>query len=463
MAIKLNGDKSFLWQWDTNQYLEVGSGAAQVHFKVNAQTAISVEAANGRARIPDELLKKSGTIVCWMYDGDATITQINVGVKPRTKPPGYIDTPTDAKLFDDLEERMDELERTGIAWYPSAAADGTLTWRKVNSEQPPAAVNLKGPQGQRGPQGPMGPKGEGGSTGPRGEKGDPGEPGLQGLKGDTGLTPNIRVGTVDTLPAGSKATVTRGGTNENPILNFGIPRGADGSGSGTGGENGATFTPNVSQEGVISWTNDKGYENPEPVNIRGPQGERGQQGMKGDTGAQGPKGDAGPQGIQGAAGSNGITPSIGANGNWYLGSADTGKPSRGTAGAAGAKGDKGDKGDMGPQGPKGDKGDTGAVGPQGPKGADGNPGIVVRDVGVYSSYWSYSTDQEESGYPYRCVLEISGATEDMVPDVYFNIGEAVSGIFSPVSQTYAGGVYIYAAEKPASYIRIPVIRLTKTT
>ena len=39
---------------------------------------------------------------------------------------------------------------------------------------------------------------------------------------------------------------------------------------------------------------------------------------------------------------DGITPSIGDNGNWYIGSTDTGKPSRG---APGAKGDKGDKGD----------------------------------------------------------------------------------------------------------------------
>ena len=38
---------------------------------------------------------------------------------------------------------------------------------------------------------------------------------------------------------------------------------------GTPGENGATFTPNVSDEGIISWTNDKGLENPTPVNIKG--------------------------------------------------------------------------------------------------------------------------------------------------------------------------------------------------
>ena len=39
------------------------------------------------------------------------------------------------------------------------------------------------------------------------------------------------------------------------------------------GENGATFTPSVSADGVISWTNDKGLDNPDPVNIKGKKGD----------------------------------------------------------------------------------------------------------------------------------------------------------------------------------------------
>lgn len=42
---------------------------------------------------------------------------------------------------------------------------------------------------------------------------------------------------------------------------------------------GATFTPSISNEGVLSWSNDKALTNPEPVNIRGPQGETGPQGL----------------------------------------------------------------------------------------------------------------------------------------------------------------------------------------
>lgn len=42
--------------------------------------------------------------------------------------------------------------------------------------------------------------------------------------------------------------------------------------------NGATYLPSVDKEGNISWTNDKGLENPSSQNIRGPQGIQGPQG-----------------------------------------------------------------------------------------------------------------------------------------------------------------------------------------
>lgn len=55
--------------------------------------------------------------------------------------------------------------------------------------------------------------------------------GKNGKDGDPGTTPNIQIGTVETLPAGSEATASMGGTAENPLLNLGIPRGADGGGT----------------------------------------------------------------------------------------------------------------------------------------------------------------------------------------------------------------------------------------
>ena len=54
-------------------------------------------------------------------------------------------------------------------------------------------------------------------------------------RGENGAVPDIQIGTVTTLPAGSDATASMGGTAENPLLNLGIPRGADGQGGGSGG------------------------------------------------------------------------------------------------------------------------------------------------------------------------------------------------------------------------------------
>ena len=131
------------------------------------------------------------------------------------------------------------------------------------------------------------------------------------------------------------------------------------------------FLPSVSEEGVISWTNKAGIENPPSVNIKGPQGiqgpagakgdtgERGQQGIQGERGTKGEKGDPGPegprgqQGLQGPRGLQGL---------------------QGPQGLVGPQGDTGPQGPQGERGPKGDKGDRGSTGPQGPEGPRGVQG-----------------------------------------------------------------------------------------
>ena len=52
-----------------------------------------------------------------------------------------------------------------------------------------------------------------------------GTDGTDGTNGQDGITPNLQIGTVTTLEPNEQATVTRTGTDENPILNFGIPKG----------------------------------------------------------------------------------------------------------------------------------------------------------------------------------------------------------------------------------------------
>lgn len=111
--------------------------------------------------------------------------------------------------------------------------------------------DIRGPAGPQGIQGIQGPAGKDGAQGPRGNPGPKGDS-FQTVVEDDG-DGNITIRTL---------TGEEGGT----------------------GTPGVTFTPSVSADGVLSWTNDGGLDNPEPVNIKGPAGQ------KGDTGATGAAG-----------------------------------------------------------------------------------------------------------------------------------------------------------------------------
>ena len=214
------------------------------------------------------------------------------------------------------------------------------------------------------------------------------------------------------------------------------------SGSGTPGQpgkDGVTFIPSVSEEGIISWTNDGNLPNPEPVDIMGPQGEPGQDGTPGERGEQG---EPGPQGNPGADGENGlpaltygkikettVTPTVGGVTNFieagdlppslfsrtpivgdrfillalrtttgqsfildceitlvssYVASKNVGVVE--TTGKQGEKGDTGDTGTKGDTGPQGEPGPEGPQGPQGPKGEDGEglPAVTADDNGKFA-------------------------------------------------------------------------------
>lgn len=194
----------------------------------------------------------------------------------------------------------------------------------TGAQGPKGEAGERGPKGETGAQGPkgdtgeQGPKGETGTQGPKGETGErgpKGETGAQGPKGDTGAgflvkgyyaTASVLEASVQNPMAGDAYGVgasepydiyifdgvTESWINNGPLQGArgekgdkgepgeaGTPGrdGADGTDGQNGepGQNGATFTPSVSTDGVLSWTNDGGKENPASVNIKGPAGEAG--------------------------------------------------------------------------------------------------------------------------------------------------------------------------------------------
>lgn len=114
----------------------------------------------------------------------------------------------------------------GATYTPSIDTNGVLTWTNNGNLPNPSPVNLKGPSG------------------------------------------TVSVAGTQTLPAGSDASVTNSGTPTDARLTFKIPK----------GDTGAVFTPSVSADGVISWTNNGELSNPAAQNIKGAQGKPGANG-----------------------------------------------------------------------------------------------------------------------------------------------------------------------------------------
>ncbi len=70
---------------------------------------------------------------------------------------------------------------------------------------------------------------------------------------------------------------------------------------------------------------------------------------------------------------------------------------------------------------------------------------------------AFVSNSTYSDFPYRAAVALTGVTAAMVPEVFFGLTDAMSGNFAPVAESYAGGIYIYAAAKPSAAITIPTI------
>lgn len=164
-------------------------------------------------------------------------------------PGGHRVTITDAsgqKSFDVLngDAESDKL------WKPTVSADGTIAWTKTTSEDTPTPQNIKGAQGN---------------------------PGTPGSPGADGVSPSVAVAQIT---GGHRVSVTDAdGTKTFDVLDGEKgDEGAPGSPGATGspGADGTTFTPTVSENGDLYWSNDDGKPNPATVNIKGPKGDKGE-------------------------------------------------------------------------------------------------------------------------------------------------------------------------------------------
>lgn len=300
-----------------------------------------------------------------------------------------------------------------------------------------------------GPQGAPGKDGQDGAQGPRGEQGIQGP---QGPQGPTGLAAKVNVGTVTKLPAGETPTVVNSGTPTDAVLDFGLAQGEKGD-KGDAGETGPKGDPGqAATVAVGTVTSLPPGSRPTVVNkgtstaavfdfglVQGAKGDKGDKGADG-TGvtisgsydayeelvAAHPTGNAGDaymvsgnlyvwsatknawdnvgriQGPQGEAGADGVSPQI------AVGTTITLDPGQNATVTESVEGDLHTFAFGIPKGVKGDKGDKGEDGTSvhilgsydsydelveaHPTGADGDAYLVAGDLYVWDEVGSKWTN-----------------------------------------------------------------------
>ena len=336
MTITIADGRGALWQWDTGRRVKItdGNGVKQVHYQ-NKCFGRSVDVdvrGDGTAIIPDELLQDWHPLTAYAYvtddAGGYTKVQVDFAVHKRARPSDYVYTPTDQMTLQAIQRQIGDL-----ADLTTAAKDTLVA--AINE-----AARTGGGAGSmdlRVADGYIQYSRDGGMTWTNliavaDLKGADGVPGKDGAKGDPGTAGQDGHSPVVTATkSGKTTTISVDGaaiaTVEDGADGAPGKKGADGK-PGAAGADGAKGA-----DGITPHIGDNGNWFLGSTDTGKPsRGETGAQGTPGKDGADGSNGKDGVDGKPGAPGADGVTPHIGDNGHWYLGTTDTGKPSRGEQG-----------------------------------------------------------------------------------------------------------------------------------
>lgn len=167
---------------------------------------------NDKCKIPVEILK-FGYMKVGVFTTDITTTECEVLVRRSIKQENGVTEPPTPDVYSQIISMIENMEasvvtdeqiKNAVAKYLLENPIDTITESDVQRIVSEYVVAHKEEL--------------------KGDKGDKGDTGANGI------TPNLTIGTVETLDAGTSATATITGDKENPVLNLGIPKGADGQG-----------------------------------------------------------------------------------------------------------------------------------------------------------------------------------------------------------------------------------------
>ena len=123
IALTIADQRTHFWQWDTKRRLIVTGlvEGAQIHFHREGMEQpftllVYADGSDLVCDVPDELLQEAKTFAAYTYVTDAygslTRTSKTFVVEERPKPSNYIYTPTEIRTWEQLDERITELDKT---------------------------------------------------------------------------------------------------------------------------------------------------------------------------------------------------------------------------------------------------------------------------------------------------------------------------------------------------------------
>lgn len=215
---KIYGGRTNFWQWDRKQKLIVlDETITEVHFSNRNMTHsvkrdVYLDKDGVRVcNVPSDLLQLPRNLVAYAYADGATVKSVKFAVVKRPMPSDYV-----ADQNEEIEEKFTQIDIMLDALNDTKADD-------IRYDEEGKYIQLVA-------------------------NGEPIGSRVEVAREDTPGIDNCEVNTEGHLIV----TLTNGKT-----IDAGYVGNADG----------ATFTPSISEDLILSWTNDKGLENPEPVDI----------------------------------------------------------------------------------------------------------------------------------------------------------------------------------------------------
>ena len=139
MNLSIQDGRAELWQWDTGVRLVMDEACEAVNlsedtFGVTVDVTAAEDGKTWVAAVPDEMLQKPGDLICYAVQSTATGTITaayrSFRVNRRPKPAGYVATPTEARTWQELDDRKIDAPQT-------AQVGEVLTVEKVDEDGKP--------------------------------------------------------------------------------------------------------------------------------------------------------------------------------------------------------------------------------------------------------------------------------------------------------------------------------------